>query len=65
MKFNPTPETRKWIYGVIAAVVPLLTTLNIISGEIGGHVLAIATAILSLSGSVLAMRNVPTGEDKK
>ena len=65
MKFNPTPEHRRWIYGIIAAVVPLLAALNLISGEIAGHVLAVAAAILSLSGSVLAMRNVPTEEEKK
>lgn len=65
MKFNPTPETRRWIYGIIAAVVPLLAAINVISGEVAGHVLAIASAVLSLGGSVLAMRNVPTGDDQK
>jgi hypothetical protein len=65
MKFNPTPEQRRWIYGIIVAVVPLLTVLNIVSGDVAGHIIAIATAILGLSGSAMAFRNVPTGDDKK
>jgi hypothetical protein len=64
MKFNPTPETRRWIYGIIASVVPLLTVLNVISGDVASHILAISAAILSFGGSMLAIRNVPGAEEK-
>jgi hypothetical protein len=65
MKFNPTPEVRRWIYGVIVAVVPLLTVLNIVSGDVAGHIIAIATAVLGLTGSAMAYRNVPSQDEKK
>jgi hypothetical protein len=65
MKFNPTPEHRRWIYSIIAAVVPLLSVLNILSEEVASHLLAIAAAILSLGGSMLAINNVPSKDEKK
>ena len=52
------PQTRKYVYAIVGSVVPLLVTLGIISGEIAGHILAIAASILALGGSVLAMNNI-------
>jgi hypothetical protein len=56
MKLSAT--TRRWIYSIIAAAVPLLVTLDIIGVEVGGHLLAIASAVLAVSGSALALNNV-------
>jgi hypothetical protein len=53
------PEVRKWIYGIIAATVPLLISIGTITGELGTQILNVAAAILSVGGSVLAIKNVP------
>lgn len=53
------PAVRKWIYGIIAATVPLLITLGTISGELGAQILNVAAAVLAIGGSVLAIRHVP------
>jgi hypothetical protein len=60
---NPTPETRKWIYGVIAAIVPLLVAIGILSEELASPLLNVFAAILTVTGSALAIRNVPSNED--
>lgn len=54
--FNPS--TRHWIYGVVGAVVPLLVTLGVISGDVAGHVMAIAASVLAVGTSALAMANI-------
>ena len=53
------PHVRKWIYGIIAATVPLLISIGTISGEVGQQVLNVAAAILAIGGSALAIKNVP------
>lgn len=53
------PAVRKWIYGIIAATVPLLISLGTISGELGAQILNVAAAVLAIGGSVLAIRHVP------
>jgi hypothetical protein len=53
------PEVRKWIYGIIAATVPLLISLGTITGELGTQILNVAAAILAIGGSVLAIKHVP------
>lgn len=56
---NFEPHTRKWIYGIIAATVPLLVALGYLSPEISKELLAIAAAVLTVGGSALAIKNVP------
>ena len=56
------PEVRKLIYGVIAALVPLLVAFGAISNEIGQTVLNVSAAILTIGGSALAIKNVPDKE---
>lgn len=51
-------KQRKYVYGVIGTIVPLLVTLGILSNEIAGHIMAIAASVLSLAGSVLALNNI-------
>ena len=56
---NLKPETRKWIYGVIAATVPLLVTLGSLTDEVARQLLNILAATLAVGGSSLAIANVP------
>ena len=59
MIFDLPPRTRKWIYGIIAALVPLLVTLGALSEPLAGQILAVVAAVLTIGGSALAIRNVP------
>jgi hypothetical protein len=59
---NLKPAVRKWIYGIVAATVPLLISLGTISGELGAQVLNVAAAVLAVGGSVLAITHVPDEE---
>jgi hypothetical protein len=52
------PTTRKYIYGIIGSVVPLLVTLGVLSGDVAGHIMAIAASVLALAGSVLSINNI-------
>lgn len=56
---NLPPHIRKWIYGIIAATVPLLIALGQITGELGQQILNVAAAVLAVGGSALAIKNVP------
>jgi hypothetical protein len=53
------PHVRKWIYGIIAATVPLLITLGSITNELGAQILNVAAAVLAVGGSALAITHVP------
>jgi len=57
-----TPEVRKWIYGIIAATVPLLVTIGTITGEVAQQLLNVSAAMLAIGGSVLAVAHVPAGD---
>jgi hypothetical protein len=57
--FEIPAHIRKWIYGIIAATVPLLITVGSITGDVGQQVLSVAAAILAVGGSALAIKNVP------
>lgn len=54
-----SPTARAWIYGIIAASVPLLVLLGVFSTEVGAHVLNIAAAFLAIGGLSLAAKNTP------
>jgi hypothetical protein len=56
------PAVRKWIYGIVAATVPLLISLGTISGELGAQILNVAAALLAIGGSALAISHVPDEE---
>jgi hypothetical protein len=51
-------KTRKYIYAIIGSVVPLLVTLGVLSGDVAGHIMAIAASVLALGGSVLSINNI-------
>lgn len=61
---NIDPEIRRWIYGVIAAVVPLLVMVGTLTDEVAQQVMNIAAAVLTVGGSALAISNVPKGKGK-
>lgn len=58
-RWVPSPGVRAWVYSIIAAVVPLLVVLGILTPDVGGHVLTIAAAVLATGGAVLAAKNTP------
>ncbi len=56
--FNPTPEVRKFIYGLVAIAVPLLVAYGAINEQIGVQLLDAVAAILTIGSSTLAFKNV-------
>lgn len=50
-------EVRRWIYGIIAALVPVLITLGSLTSELGAVLLNLFAAILAIGGSTLAIAN--------
>lgn len=60
-----SPTTRKWIYNVAVAVVPLLVVLGVITNDIAGQVLIIAGAVLGLGTNLLASANTNTSAEYK
>lgn len=61
-KWIPSPRVRSWIYGIVAAVVPLLGVLGVVTPDVGGHILNIAGAVLGVGALALANANTPKGE---
>jgi hypothetical protein len=60
MTFIKDPEVRKWIYGIIVAVIPLLVINGLLSNEEASQYLFLAAAILGLGGAGLALPNTPS-----
>lgn len=56
------PNVRKYIYNVIAALLPFLALAGIILPDQGNLVLLLIASILGLGGSALASANTPNGE---
>jgi hypothetical protein len=55
-------QTRAWVYRIVLAVVPLLITLGLLTEEVARDILNIAAAVLAVSGSALALKNVTPDE---
>lgn len=53
-----TPKTRAWLYGIVAAVVPLLIALGALSDDIGQLVLNVVAALLAIGSSTMARAHV-------
>jgi uncharacterized membrane protein YjjB (DUF3815 family) len=51
-------DTRKWIYDVCMAVIPLLVILGVLNNEVAGQVMLIAAAVLGTGSNLLARANV-------
>jgi len=58
-------ETRRWIYGIIAATVPLLVTVGTLTGDVAGHILNVFAAVLAIGGSTLAIANVTDFQEEE
>lgn len=56
---NLNPKTRKYIYGIVLAVLPLLVTFGILDDGTAGQVALIAAAVLGVGESALALANTP------
>lgn len=52
-------DTRKWIYDICMAVIPLLVILGVLTSEVAGQVMLIAAAVLGTGSNLLARANVP------
>lgn len=57
------PKTRKWIYNIITAAIPVLVLLGFVSDEIAASIMNLVAAVLAVGGFQLASANVPDGED--
>lgn len=53
-----TAATRRKIYAVAAAIIPVLTVLGYLSDEVAGQVLNAVAALLAIGASSLAFKNV-------
>ena len=51
-------DTRKWIYDVCMAVIPLLVILGFLNNEVAGQVMLIAAAVLGTGSNLLARANI-------
>lgn len=58
-----SPTARAYVYAIVAAVVPLLVLLGVFTTDVAAHVLNIAAALLAVSTTALAARNVPKSRD--
>lgn len=56
------PDTRKYIYGILAAAVPLAISCGLVSGSDAILWLALAAAILGAGANALASQNTPERE---
>jgi hypothetical protein len=54
MKTILNPEVRVWIYGIFAAVAPLVVALGLVDGTIVGYVMAVVGAVLGLTNGLAA-----------
>ncbi|MCQ1951632.1 hypothetical protein NNX28_17070 [Arthrobacter sp. zg-Y859] len=55
--FIKDPNTRKWIYGIVAAAIPVLVILGFVGGEDTQVWLNLAAAVLGLGTAGLAAPN--------
>jgi hypothetical protein len=56
------PKVRRYIYGVVLAVIPLAQFLRLIPGEAVPLVVNIATAVFGVGAAGLALPNTSDGK---
>lgn len=59
-----TPETRRYIYGIVTAASPLIISAGIVSEGTVQQVLLVIAAILGVATPSLAVANVPKPVEK-
>jgi hypothetical protein len=58
-RWIPDPAVRRWLYGVVVAMIPVLVLFGLISPESVQLWLNLAAAILGLGTTALATVNTP------
>jgi hypothetical protein len=58
MNLNLDAKTRKYLYNVAKALVPLLITLGVLNQNVAGQILGVVAAVLSYAVPDLASKNV-------
>lgn len=59
---NLNPATRKWIYGIVAAGIPLLVIFGVVAAEDTQMWLNFAAAVLGFGAASLALPNTPPSD---
>lgn len=59
-----TPEVRQWVYGVVAALMPILVIAGL-SSELASSIALLVSALLGLGTNALAAVNVPRNDAGK
>lgn len=59
------PQTRRYIYGIVAAAIPILVIVGVISEDQVQLWLTFAAAVLGLGSAGLAAPNTPDKSDPK
>ena len=57
-EFFSTAAHRQWLYRIVIALVPLLVTLGLLTGDVAQDVLNIAAAVIAISAPALASKNI-------
>lgn len=58
MKTFWTAERRAWLYKIAVALVPLLVSIGIVTGDVAQLILNVLAAILGVGASGMALVNV-------
>lgn len=61
--FIKDPSTRKWIYGIVAAAIPVLVILGLVSGKDTQVWLNLTAAVLGLGTAGVAAPNTATHQE--
>lgn len=59
-----TPQVRQWVYGIIAALMPILVIAGL-SSELASSIALLVSAILGVGSNALAAVNVPRDDAGK
>ncbi len=59
----PDAKTRRWLYGIATALVPLLVALGVFTEAHGGLWLAVVAAVLAPGATALAAANTDRETD--
>lgn len=57
-----TAKRRAWLYGVVTALVPVLTAYGLVTPDLASKWLIVVAAVLSAGSSSLALKNVTPDE---
>ncbi|MDO5662860.1 MAG: hypothetical protein Q4G40_09205 [Brachybacterium sp.] len=56
------PKTRRWLYAIAVAVVPILIVAGVIAEDHGGLWLTLVGAVLAVPAPALAAANTPDAD---